>query len=74
MISINGHSSRAVRMRPTLNVIRRIHKITMDGAKWLASVLCSTEIENPMYELWASRCLSIRDLMTSQKRSSLGGT
>ena len=39
----------------------------MDGAKWLASVLCSTEIENPMYELWASRCLSIRDLMTSQK-------
>ena len=43
------------------------HKIPMDGAKWLASVLCSTEIENPMYELWASRCLSIRDLMTSQK-------
>ena len=43
------------------------HKITMDGAKWLAAVLCSTEIENPMYELWASRCLSIRDLMTNQK-------
>ena len=39
----------------------------MDGAKWLAAVLCSTEIENPMYELWASRCLSIRDLMTNQK-------
>ena len=50
------------------NDLRR--NITIHGAQWLASVLHSTTEIEPVYELWALRCLSIRDLVKDEEVKS----